>query len=208
MGWRPDHDHTTIPVQSRRATSRGLHDSGAKFEARFDSFGRLDEYLGVLAQSPTQLPHGFADMLGLADDLRRTISQSPAEPTACHCDLLPDNFLDTGTRMYLVDWEFSGMADPMWDLGDAIVECGLTAKEERELMLGYFGGPPPAGKLGRIVIYKAMCDLLWTLWALIQHAEGNPGDDFQAYAAKRFARCQAIVNDRDFAKHRAAAAQG
>ena len=42
----------------------------------------------------------------------------------------------------------------------------------------YFGGEPSASERGRIVIYKAMCDLLWTLWGLIQHADGNPADDF------------------------------
>ena len=164
----------------------------------------IDEYLGVLAGQPTQLPHGLTDMLALAEELRQTLSRHRIPSVACHCDLLPDNFLDTGTRMYLVDWEFSGMNDPMWDIGDAIVECGFSPKEERELIASYFGGEPTSAEMGRIVIYKAMCDLLWTLWGLIQHANGNPADDFRAYAAKRFARAQAVVGDREFAKHRAA----
>ena len=168
----------------------------------------LDEYLRVLAQQPTQLPGGLTDTLALAEELRQLLARRPAALTACHCDLLPDNFLDTGSRMFLVDWEFSGMNDPMWDLGDAIVECGFTAKEERELLAGYFGGEPRPAEFGRIVIYKAMCDLLWTLWGLIQHANNNQADDFNAYAARRFARCQAVIADRDFARHRAAVAQG
>ena len=149
-----------------------------------------------------------ARVLAQAEDLRQTLLRRPGPLAACHCDLLPDNFLDTGSRMYLVDWEFSGMNDPMWDLGDAIVECGLPPKEERELLAGYFGGEPKPAELGRIVIYKAMCDLLWTLWGLIQHANNNQADDFQAYASRRFARCQAVVADRDFPRHLTAAAQG
>lgn len=198
------------PGAPRRAGEalRRLHSSDARFDFQFDLFGMLDEYLGVLAKQPTQLPPGLTDMLALADQLRQTLAGRAIQQVACHCDLLPDNFLDTGSRMYLVDWEFSGMNDPMWDLGDAIVECGLMPKEERELIAGYFGGEPKPAELGRIVIYKAMCDLLWTLWGLIQHANGNPADDFRAYAAKRFARAQAVVADRDFARHRAAVAQG
>ncbi len=198
------------PGAPRRAGEvlRRLHSSGAKFDFRFDLFGMLDEYLRVLAQQPTQLPGGLTDTLALAEELRQLLARRPAALTACHCDLLPDNFLDTGSRMFLVDWEFSGMNDPMWDLGDAIVECGFTAKEERELLAGYFGGEPRPAEFGRIVIYKAMCDLLWTLWGLIQHANNNQADDFNAYAARRFARCQAVIADRDFARHRAAVAQG
>jgi hypothetical protein len=49
-----------------------------------------------------------------------------------------------------------------------------------------------------MVIYKAMCDLLWTLWGLIQHAHRNPADDFWAYAINRFERCRALMGSSEF----------
>ncbi len=52
-----------------------------------------------------------------------------------------------------------------------------------------------------MVIYKAMCDLLWTLWGLIQLANNNPADDFRAYAENRFARCRALMAKPAFASH-------
>ncbi|MFQ5466885.1 MAG: LPS biosynthesis choline kinase, partial [Kiloniellaceae bacterium] len=61
---------------------------------------------------------------------------------------------------------------------------------------------------GRMVIYKAMCDLLWTLWGLIQHVNGNPAEDFWAYALNRFARCRALMGGADFARHLRAVAAG
>ncbi|MGF1611608.1 MAG: phosphotransferase family protein, partial [Kiloniellales bacterium] len=63
----------------------------------------------------------------------------------------------------------------------------------REMMAAYCGGSVPAATYGRMVIYKAMCDLLWTLWGLIQHANKNPADDFWAYAVNRFERCKALM---------------
>ena len=194
------------PGAPRRAGEvlKRLHASDAKFDFTFDLFGMIDEYLKVLADKPTQLPHGFTNMLALADDLRAALLRHPPRRTACHCDLLADNFIDTGSRMYLVDWEFSGMNDPMWDLGDACVECGFGPKEEKEFLLAYFGREPAPHELGRIVVYKAMCDLLWTLWGLIQHASGNPADDYRTYASRRFARAQTIVDAPSFAAHRAA----
>jgi len=53
-----------------------------------------------------------------------------------------------------------------------------------------------------------MCDLLWTLWGLIQHANDNPADDFWAYATNRFERCKALMAHRDFANHVAAVGKG
>ena len=67
---------------------------------------------------------------------------------------------------------------------------------------------PHPDDLGRIVLYKAMCDLLWTLWGLIQLANGNPADDFRAYADGRFARCKALMATQDFGRHLAAVERG
>ena len=120
---------------------------------------------------------------------------------ACHCDPLCENFLDTGARMWIVDWEYSGMNDPMWDLGDLSVEAGLNDAQDGALLSAYFDGQVPANDHARMVIYKAMCDLLWTLWGLIQLANENPAEDFRAYADGRFARCKALMARPEFAAH-------
>jgi thiamine kinase-like enzyme len=114
---------------------------------------------------------------------------------------LCENFLDTGERMWIVDWEYSGMNDPMWDLGDLSVEAGFDSSQEEEMMAAYFDGAPPRDLWGRMVIYKAMCDLLWTLWGLIQHANENPVDDFWAYSVNRFERCKRLMAEPEFATH-------
>ena len=90
------------------------------------------------------------------------------------------------------------MNDPLWDLGDLSVEAEFDPDQDEELLAAYFGGPPPAAARGRMVAYKAMCDLLWTLWGLIQHANGNPADDFWAYSANRFPRCNRLDAQRRF----------
>jgi thiamine kinase-like enzyme len=76
------------------------------------------------------------------------------------------------------------------------------------MLHAYFDRAPTPAERGRVVIYKAMCDLLWTLWGLIQHAHDNPADDFWAYANTRFARCRALMADPTFAGHVAAVRQG
>ena len=183
---------------------RQLHASGAVFPFRFELFGMIDGYLELLAGKEVDFPPGYHDILKEAEAVRTALAVHPLPIAACHCDPLCENFLDTGERMWIVDWEYSGMNDPLWDLGDLSVEAGFDADQEREMVDAYFGGSPGAAELGRIVLYKAMCDLLWTLWGLIQLANRNPADDFRAYAANRFERCKRLMQDPSFAGHVAA----
>lgn len=187
---------------------RKLHQSKAVFPFRFELFQMIDDYLKLLGTKPVQLPEGYHDVLREAETIRAALNAHPLPLTACHCDPLSENFLDTGDRMWVVDWEYSGMNDPMWDLGDLSVEAGFDATQDEEMIAAYFGGAPKPDERGRIVIYKAMCDLLWTLWGLIQLANDNPADDFKAYAQKRFARCRALMATPSFAGHVAAVAAG
>jgi len=195
------------PARAARAL-RKLHDCGAKFPFRFELFSMIDGYLNVLSAKTVDLPEGYHDGLAEAETVRAALDAHPLPLAACHCDPLCENFLDTGSRMWIVDWEYSGMNDPMWDLGDLAVEADLSMAHEAEMLAAYFAGEPSPFDRGRVVIYKAMCDLLWTLWGLIQLANDNPADDFRAYAANRFRRCKALMATPAFAAHLAAVRAG
>ncbi len=100
------------------------------------------------------------------------------------------------------------MNDPLWDLGDLSVEAGFDTAQDMEMLRAYFGAEPNAAQIGRMTIYKAMCDLLWTLWGLIQHANGNTAEDFWAYAVDRFERCKALMSAPEMPRHVAAVRKG
>jgi len=185
-----------------------MHDCGEDFEFRFELFAMIDDYLKILDERKAELPPGYAAVVESAAPVREALQQNPAQLAPCHCDPLCENFLDNGERMWIVDWEYSGMNDPLWDLGDLSVEAGFTPRQDIEMMRAYCGREPLPGEIGRMVIYKAMCDLLWTLWGLIQHSDGNPAEDFWAYAMGRFERCQALMRTEQFAGHIAAVARG
>jgi thiamine kinase-like enzyme len=187
---------------------RKLHTSGAKFDFRFELFAMIDDYLKVLSTKEVDLPPGYHGVLRKAETVRAALNAHPLPIAACHCDPLCEILLDTGKRMWIVDWEYSGMNDPMWDLGDLAVEGQFDADQEKEMIRAYFSGEPTPAERGRIVIYKAMCDLLWTLWGLIQHASKNPADDFWAYSVNRFERCKALMATGEFRRHVAAVAKG
>ena len=113
---------------------RDLHQSGAVFPADFELFAMIDDYLGLLSTKDVDLPDGYHDVVAEAETIRAALARNPAPRVACHCDPLCENFLDTGARMWIVDWEYSGMNDPMWDLGDLSVEAGLNDAQDGALL--------------------------------------------------------------------------
>lgn len=193
-------------VARAAAALRQLHHSGKQFPTRFELFAMIDDYLKIIAAKDVALPEGYHAVVREAQSIRSALARHPSALAPCHCDPLCENFIDDGARMWIVDWEYGGMNDPMWDLGDLSVEGAFTPEQDQALLHSYFAGAPAASAHGRMVIYKAMCDLLWTLWGLIQHANKNPADDFAAYAANRFARCRALMATPEFARHVAAVA--
>ncbi|PJI44946.1 MAG: LPS biosynthesis choline kinase [Rhizobium sp.] len=195
------------PARAAKAFRR-LHDSGAVFPARFELFAMIDSYLAILSTKDVGLPEGYHDVLKEAEAVRAALSAHPLPNVACHCDPLCENFLDDGERVWIVDWEYSGMNDPMWDLGDLSVEGGFGPDQDTELLQAYFDREPDPSERGRMIIYKAMCDLLWTLWGLIQLANDNLADDFRAYADGRFARCRALMRTAEFSSAVEAVASG
>ena len=182
------------------AAFRRLHTTAAPFATDFVLFPMIDEYKALLASKRATLPAGYDDLQQMANVARAALEANPVALVPSHCDPLCENFLDTGTRMFLIDYEYAGNNDPMWDLGDVSVEGGFGPEQDEALLRAYFGGEPPADQRARMVIYKAMCDLLWTLWGAIQHANGNPAEDFWAYAVGRFERCAALMHSAEFAE--------
>ena len=201
------HSRKGAAARAGRALAQ-LHGSGQAFEFCFELFAMIDTYLTLLSGKDIALPEGYHEIVAAAEPVKAALAQHPPPLAPCHCDPLCENFLDDGDAMKIIDWEYSGMNDPLWDLGDLSVEAGFDAALDREMLEAYFNRPPSPAELGRMVIYKAMCDLLWTLWGLIQHADGNTAEDFNAYATGRFNRCRALMQTPEFGDHLAAVRKG
>ena len=185
-----------------------LHDWPVPFETHFELFAKIDEYLGVIDKLGTPVPDGYADVQAEAEAVRAALDRHKLPLAPCHCDPVAENFLDTGVRMYIVDYEYSGNNDPMWDLGDLSVEANFDDEQDRVLLEAYFGHEPPAFEIGRVVMYKVNCDLLSTLWGVVQVANKNPVDDFWAYAVNRLERCRRLMATPDFPRHLEAVRRG
>ena len=119
---------------------------------------------------------------------RRRCERDTPAPAACHNDLLSENFLiDKGGRMWLIDWEYGGMTDPYFDLGDFCTEHPFS-REEEQLILTTYCGEMVEARYYRMLLHKLIADLWWSIWAMIQCKLSTIDFDFYEYGMGRVRR--------------------
>src|SRR5918992_2762556 len=129
---------------------RRVHRLGPVFRSRFDVFSMIRSYLKILYKLQMSPPEDYYEVERDAEAVRRVLQASPVGLVPCHNDPWPGNFvMDSGGRLHLIDWEFSGMNDPMWDLGDLSVEAGFGPEQDRTMMEAYCGGYVPSALYSR-----------------------------------------------------------
>ena len=117
----------------------------------------------------------------------------------CHNDLLAANYLDDGERLWVVDYEYSGNADPTFELGNTCQELGWDDARIEALCAAYFGHASEV-LLARMRLQMIMSDVGWTLWAAIQAAVSTIDYDFWGWAEERWARAAGAVDGPDLGR--------
>jgi thiamine kinase-like enzyme len=174
------------------------HTCGREFLSIFDPIKVTDGYNDLLIKKDAELFEGYDKLHAKMEQIKELFQHSPQAIVPSHNDPLPENFLVNETGMYLIDWEYGGMNDPMFDLGDFSIENNLTKDEESIFLCEYFGGQVTRKQYGLVVMHKFLCDALWSVWALLQIATGKPREDYWPYGLNRFNRCVALMNEDDF----------
>lgn len=182
-------------------TIKKVHGLGRSFRFRFDVFGMIERCRHLLYELGHPLPAGYGKVEHSMKAAQRALEASPVSLVPCHNDPWPNNFIDAEDRIYLIDWEFSGMNDPFWDLSHLSTEAEFGPEQDRTMVETYCDVVAPEKLYSRLEIYKALGDLLWSLWGLIQHANDNPLDDFFTYAQERFGRCEERMDAPSFGRH-------
>jgi len=163
-----------------------LHGSGLAFAGRMELFSKLDEYIALAAQRGWPAGLDLTPIRRQAEAARAALERAAIPFVPSHVDPVPHNFVGGSAGLYLIDWEYAAMAEPMWDLAAVSIEAELDAGLDRILLDAYFGRAA-VPQAGRFALYKASLNLVAAAWAVVQIVDGNPSADFAVFARQRLA---------------------
>jgi thiamine kinase-like enzyme len=151
------------------AACRRLHAGPAAFEGDFSIFRKAEELFGRCREHDLPVPDGYADHLPVLHAIERAMDRVPLPAVPCHNDLLPENFIDDGRDVRIVDYQLSGMNDPAFELGDIAAEGDYEPGRVEALASAYFGDAMSEALLARVRLYLLVSNITWTLWFAIHH---------------------------------------
>jgi thiamine kinase-like enzyme len=168
---------------------RSFHDSGLALPRDFQVYDLVREYADVARSRGGELPAAYDESLETAGQIVDAVRGHPehqARPN--HNDLLAANFLDAGDHIVIVDWEYAGMGDPFFDLGNFSVNNELDEADQEHLLEAYFGEPPTPRRLAALKLFRFMSDFREAMWGVVQRSVSELDFDFAEYADKHFRR--------------------
>jgi thiamine kinase-like enzyme len=182
-------------------TLRRLH-AGPRFRDDFDMVRLSEYYLRVVDERGLRIPDGYREHMAAIPRIEAALAANPMPAVPCHNDLLAENYLDDGKRLWIVDYEYSGNNDPTFELGNTAQELLFDSERQEELCAAYFGperfAQEGSALLARMRLQMIMSDVGWTLWAAIQAAISTIDYDFWGWAEERWGRATAAIDGADF----------
>jgi thiamine kinase-like enzyme len=178
---------------------RKFHESGAELPTEFDSFRLVEEYAETGRANGSEPPEGYDTALEAAHKIEKAIDGQPThEPVPAHNDLLTANFLGDGDKFQLIDWEYAGMGDRWFDLGNFAANNELDEDQEAEFLEAYFGEPPDDRRRATLKLFRFMSDFREAMWGVVQTGLSELDFDFKGYAQKHFDRLEKTRSDPRF----------
>jgi thiamine kinase-like enzyme len=175
---------------------RAIHQMGP-IPSHFDAFEVVRAYREVAEEHGVAIPAAYNEVLAVADRIAGTFAASPLPVCPCHDDLLNANFLRTPDRVVIVDYEYAGMGDRFFDLGNFAVNNGISDAAVERLLGEYFGRATPANR-ARLGLMRIMSDFREAMWGVVQQGISTLDFDYVDYADRHFARCLASAGDEHF----------
>jgi thiamine kinase-like enzyme len=177
----------------------GFHESGLELPTDFYVSQIADEYAEVSRGRGGTLPAAFKDARECARKVVKAVRKNEEHrPVPCHNDLLTANFLNDGEQLVIVDWEYAGMGDRFFDLGNFAVNNELGGEDEERLLAAYFGEPATPRRRAALKLFRFMSDFREAMWGVVQTSVSELDFDFEAYADKHFKRMAETSEDERF----------
>ena len=149
-------------------------------------FHILRDYAGTLREGKSRWIAELPRLLGAAAKLEAAIGA--IDVVYGHNDLLPANFIDDGTRLWLIDWDYAGFNSPLFDLGNLCSNNEVAPEDEDWLLEAYFERPLDDGLRRRYQTMKCASLLREAMWGMVSEIHSTLDFDYCAYTSDYLAR--------------------
>ena len=165
-----------------------IHDTHVRLKNEFNLFQEIEKYDLLLKKCQGQMYEGWDTFKSQVVVLEDRLNTMGVEICPCHNDAVPENFIKAEDgKIYLIDWEYSGMNDPMADFAALFLESNFSEEEQDYFLRQYYGESRPDTINEHILCYQILWDALWAQWTVIKE---SCGDDFGSYGLDRYNRAR------------------
>ena len=172
---------------------KAFHDC-SEIPGTFSPFRVVELYRESAESRGVKVPEGYWWLLERAREVEEAFKQESTPPRPCHNDLLNANFLLCDEQVMIVDYEYAGMGDVFFDLGNLSVNNDFDEDTDVALLELYFGAVTPS-RVARLKLMRLMSDFREAMWGVMQQALSTLDFDYEEYANKHFARCRQHAED-------------
>jgi thiamine kinase-like enzyme len=200
-GRQPTAEELGQPAQLARVATalRAMHESGERLSKDFNPFRTIEAYTEGAAEAGIEIPGDRKARRGQLRKAEKALgSRRRAEPAPCHNDLLTNNFMLDGDRLVISDWEYAGMGDPYFDLGNFAASNQLDAAAEEGLLDAYFGEPPTSQQRAILRLMRFVSDVREGMWGMFQCGISDGDIDFAGWGNRHLERAAAVAEDESF----------
>lgn len=163
-----------------------------EFPGAFSPFRVVEAYLPTARRHRAPLPAHIDWFVSRSAEIEKAMAKDPRPSVACHNDLLNGNFIDDGHLIRILDWEYGGLGDRFFDLGNFSAQHGFSDEQDDLLLKIYFGDVTPARR-ARLKLMKVMSDMREAMWAMVQCNVSQIEFDYVGYGRKYFDRVEAAA---------------
>ena len=167
------------------ATVKRYHE-GPAFPGSFSPFETVRTYHRIALDRDVDFPAEIDDAFARMGDIETALAQVSAT-VPCHNDLLAGNFIDDGERIWVVDWEYAGMGDPYFDLGNFAVNQKLD-DSGCETVVRLYTRETRDADLAHLHLMRVASDLRESFWGFLQSGISTLDFDYLDYAKKHLGR--------------------
>ena len=165
---------------------RRIHD-GPAIPGLFVPLRIVEAYRALALARGVPIPPEYQVAAATGRRIELALLSNPLELRPCHNDLLNANFIDDGARIRIIDWEYAGLGDPFFDLGNFSINHELTPDED-ELLLTAYDGEIRRDRLARLTLMRVVSDFREAMWGVLQQGISTLDIDFVEYASSKFDR--------------------